>query len=199
MPDRAEALVDLRFETRADGETLVTALAQAAAEAARACRHEHRDRPGGIARLPLERTEASEGLVMEYAACARASGLGGGEAPLIGGGSDASTTGAMGIPSIDGLGPRGVRLPHERRANRNRDARAQGPGARTVSRESMKLRVVAARLGTVRTRACLALSRCSAALRGVAESSRRDAPHPRHAGRGRPRLAHVARKRAGFG
>jgi len=29
------------------------------------------------------------------------------EAPLIGGGSDASTSGAMGIASIDGLGPRG--------------------------------------------------------------------------------------------
>jgi glutamate carboxypeptidase len=31
-----------------------------------------------------------------------------GEAALIGGGSDASTTSAMGIPSIDGLGPRGI-------------------------------------------------------------------------------------------
>jgi len=43
----------------------------------------------------------------EYAGCARVHGLGGDEAPLIGGGSDASTTSAMGIPSIDGLGPRG--------------------------------------------------------------------------------------------
>ena len=43
-----------------------------------------------------------------YAACARASGLGGDEAPLIGGGSDASTSSSMGIASIDGLGPRGV-------------------------------------------------------------------------------------------
>jgi glutamate carboxypeptidase len=42
-----------------------------------------------------------------YAACARASGLGEGESPLLGGGSDASTSSAMGIPSIDGLGPRG--------------------------------------------------------------------------------------------
>ena len=31
-----------------------------------------------------------------------------GEAGLIGGGSDASTSGAMGIASIDGLGPRGI-------------------------------------------------------------------------------------------
>jgi glutamate carboxypeptidase len=34
-------------------------------------------------------------------------GLGGDEAPLVGGGSDASTSSALGIASIDGLGPRG--------------------------------------------------------------------------------------------
>jgi glutamate carboxypeptidase len=63
---------------------------------------------GGIARQPLERTEASASLMQSYAACARASGLGGEEAPLIGGGSDASTSSSMGIASIDGLGPRGA-------------------------------------------------------------------------------------------
>jgi glutamate carboxypeptidase len=62
---------------------------------------------GGIARPPLERTEASARLCAEYAACARAHGLGGEEAALVGGGSDASTSSALGIPSIDGLGPRG--------------------------------------------------------------------------------------------
>jgi glutamate carboxypeptidase len=62
---------------------------------------------GGVARLPLERSEASEKLLAEYGACARLQGLGGDEAPLIGGGSDASTSSALGIPSIDGLGPRG--------------------------------------------------------------------------------------------
>jgi glutamate carboxypeptidase len=46
-------------------------------------------------------------LYRAYAACARAEGLGDGEAPLIGGGSDASSTAAIGIASIDGLGPRG--------------------------------------------------------------------------------------------
>src|SRR6266540_1153948 len=34
--------------------------------------------------------------------------LGAGEAPLAGGGSDACTTAAAGVPSIDGLGPRGA-------------------------------------------------------------------------------------------
>ena len=63
---------------------------------------------GGIARFPLERSDESAALLAAYAACARASGLGGDEAPLIGGGSDASTTSTMGIASIDGLGPRGI-------------------------------------------------------------------------------------------
>ena len=47
-------------------------------------------------------------LMEAYGECARASGLGSGEAALIGGGSDASTSHALGIASIDGLGPRGI-------------------------------------------------------------------------------------------
>ncbi len=43
-----------------------------------------------------------------YGDAARAAGLASGEANLIGGGSDASTTSAIGIASIDGLGPRGI-------------------------------------------------------------------------------------------
>jgi glutamate carboxypeptidase len=62
---------------------------------------------GGVLRRPLERTEASARLLGEYGACARAHGLGSAEAPLIGGASDASTSASLGIPSIDGLGPRG--------------------------------------------------------------------------------------------
>ncbi len=108
VPDRAEALVDFRFETRADGEALIEqmrAVAEASANAVAGARIELQ---GGIARLPLERTDASVRLMEAYGACARASGLGAGEAGLIGGGSDASTSGAMGIASIDGLGPRGI-------------------------------------------------------------------------------------------
>ena len=51
---------------------------------------------------------ASAALRDEYAACARASGLGDGEAPLLGGGSDANTVAPLGVPAIDGLGPRGA-------------------------------------------------------------------------------------------
>jgi glutamate carboxypeptidase len=108
VPDRAEALIDLRFETRADGEALVEAIRRAADESAAAVPGTRFEVEGGIARLPLERTDASVKLMEDYGACARASGLGTGEAPLIGGGSDASTAAAIGVASIDGLGPRGI-------------------------------------------------------------------------------------------
>jgi glutamate carboxypeptidase len=62
---------------------------------------------GGVQRLPLERTDASASLLAQYGRSARAYGLGDVEAGLIGGGSDASTASALGIPAIDGLGPRG--------------------------------------------------------------------------------------------
>jgi glutamate carboxypeptidase len=108
VPDQAEALVDFRFESRADGEALVAALQDAAAESAASVQGTRIELSGGIGRLPLERTEASVRLMEGYGEAARASGLGSGEAALIGGGSDASTAHAMGIAAIDGLGPRGI-------------------------------------------------------------------------------------------
>jgi glutamate carboxypeptidase len=105
VPATASCEVDLRFETAVDGEALVEQLKVLAAEAAV---------PGTAAKVvlsswrdPLERTSASSALAKEYGECQRESGLGLGEAPLAGGGSDACTTGAAGIPTIDGLGPRG--------------------------------------------------------------------------------------------
>lgn len=107
VPDHATAEVDLRFCTRADGEELVRRFHQAAQEASASVPGTRIDVNGGVAREPLERTEASAALMAAYGTCAHASGLGHGEAALVGGGSDASTSSAMGIPSIDGLGPRG--------------------------------------------------------------------------------------------
>jgi len=107
VPDRVEAQVDLRFRTRVDGEQLVAAIRRAAEEAAATVPGTRIELHGGVARPPLERTEASARLYAEYAACARAQGLGAEEAPLIGGGSDASTAAVLGVPAIDGLGPRG--------------------------------------------------------------------------------------------
>lgn len=107
VPDRAECALDFRFVRLADGEATADALRRAAEEAAASVAGTQLSVSGGPARTPLERTEANVALYREYAACARAAGLGDAEAALIGGGSDASTTAAMGIPSIDGLGPRG--------------------------------------------------------------------------------------------
>jgi len=107
VPDHAEAHVDLRFCTRADGELLVERFREAAHRAAASVPGTRLQLSGGISREPLERSAESAALLEAYAACARASGLGSGEAGLIGGGSDASTTSSSGIPSIDGLGPRG--------------------------------------------------------------------------------------------
>ena len=107
VPDRAEALIDLRFITRADGEGAVAEMRALAAKAAQGIAGTHVELLGGLARPPLERTEANVALYREYAECARVAGLGTAEAALVGGGSDAATTAALGIASIDGLGPRG--------------------------------------------------------------------------------------------
>ncbi len=106
VPDHATCDIDLRFETTQDGEELVAALKRASIAA---CLDNTRiEIEGGVARHPLERTLASATLMKSYGECAKESGLGDGEAGLIGGGSDASTSSAMGIASIDGLGPRGT-------------------------------------------------------------------------------------------
>lgn len=106
VPDRAEAFVDIRFETVKDADSLMAAIREAATNAV--VPGTRIELEGGVARMPMERTEASALLLAEYEASARAAGLGAGEAPLVGGGSDASTSSALGIASIDGLGPRGL-------------------------------------------------------------------------------------------
>jgi glutamate carboxypeptidase len=107
VPDRAEGEIDLRFCSTADGDELVADVKRVADAAAASVAGTRIELKGGIARAPLERSDANVALMKEYGACARASGLGDAEAPLIGGGSDASTSSALGIASIDGLGPRG--------------------------------------------------------------------------------------------
>ena len=108
VPERAECKLDLRYETVAAAESLVAGLRAAAAAAAAEVPGVQLAVEGGVNRLPLERTDASAALRDEYAACARATGLGHGEAPLLGGGSDANTVAPLGVPAIDGLGPRGA-------------------------------------------------------------------------------------------
>ncbi len=108
VPETASCMLDLRYETVADAEELVSALRAAAETAAAGVPGVRLEVSGGANRLPLERSPASAALRDEYAACARASGLGDGEAPLLGGGSDANTVAPLGVPAIDGLGPRGA-------------------------------------------------------------------------------------------
>jgi glutamate carboxypeptidase len=108
VPDDASAEIDLRFETRADAESLLASLHEHAARVMAEMPGAILHLEGGVARLPLERTAASAALLERYRVAAERAGLGGGEAALIGGGSDASTSHAMGIASIDGLGPRGA-------------------------------------------------------------------------------------------
>jgi glutamate carboxypeptidase len=108
VPERAECKIDLRYETVADAEALVGRLRAAAEAAGAAVPGARMEVIGGVNRLPLERTPASAALRDEYAACARTAGLGDGEAPLLGGGSDANTVAPLGVPAIDGLGPRGA-------------------------------------------------------------------------------------------
>lgn len=105
VPDASEALVDMRYVTFKDAEALRSRVQEAAKECAV---------PGttieiqwGPGRNPMEKTEASDRLRAQYAHCQHLSGLGDGECELVGGGSDASTTAGEGVPSIDGLGPRG--------------------------------------------------------------------------------------------
>jgi glutamate carboxypeptidase len=108
VPERAECTLDMRYETVADAEALVANLRAAAESAAGAVPGVRVEVTGGANRLPLEKTPASAALRDEYAACARESGLGDGEAALLGGGSDANTVAPLGVPAIDGLGPRGA-------------------------------------------------------------------------------------------
>jgi len=108
VPDLASAELDIRFETAADGEELIGELASQAAAAERSVIGARIELTGGIARKPLERTPESQALYAEYAACAVAAGLAASEAPLVGGGSDGNTLSALGVPCIDGLGPRGA-------------------------------------------------------------------------------------------
>ncbi len=105
VPERARAELDFRFVRREDGEALVAKLGEVAR--AHGVDGVTIDLEGGLARAPLERTPASEALYRAYASHQREEGLGDGESALLGGGSDASTTAAVGVPSIDGLGPRG--------------------------------------------------------------------------------------------
>lgn len=120
VPERAELGLDARFETVRDATALDARLRALAAspfaglpdvpERLRA--HVRVELAGGVTRPPMEATDASQALRARYERAALECGLGSGEAPLQGGGSDANLLAAAGVPCIDGLGPWGAEF-HE--------------------------------------------------------------------------------------
>lgn len=106
VPGRAECSIDFRFVRSVDGHALVSRLDAVAQELA-AAGGVRFVLDGGVRRDPLERSAASVDLMERYARCAELAGLAHDECVLIGGGSDANTVSAIGVPAIDGLGPRG--------------------------------------------------------------------------------------------
>jgi glutamate carboxypeptidase len=106
VPDRAEAALDVRFEDTQAALDLLGRMREIAARVAKP--NTQLELIGGIKRPALARTAASGALYESYARCQQQAGLGSAEAGIIGGGSDANTLAHVGVPAIDGLGPRGA-------------------------------------------------------------------------------------------
>jgi glutamate carboxypeptidase len=102
VADRAAARVDVRVQTVADAATLEAAILGLRPDDP-ATRLEI---TGGINRPPLERSSAVVRLYEKAATVARGLGRDLAEG-AAGGGSDGNFTAACGVPTLDGLGPRG--------------------------------------------------------------------------------------------
>lgn len=123
VPERAAAHIDARFERMADVTAFEKALAGIASSpldgaphgwAPEKLRSVRLEVLGGVSRPPMERLAGTAALRERYERCASVMGLGVGEAPLQGGGSDANLLAAAGVPTLDGLGPYGRHF-HETR------------------------------------------------------------------------------------
>lgn len=108
VPDLASCELDLRFRDAAGQTALLSLLEQVCRDRALAIAGTRIELEVTVAREPWVRTQASAELCARYGACQQAAGLAWSEAQTIGGGSDANTIGARGVPTIDGLGPRGA-------------------------------------------------------------------------------------------
>ncbi|MBK6916125.1 MAG: M20/M25/M40 family metallo-hydrolase [Deltaproteobacteria bacterium] len=114
VPERARCLLDTRFDTLADAQRVIAQLQAWAAQpfgpdddVPDKLRTVRASLGGAMTRPPMEPSPASQALRLRYETCAAAVGLGVGEAPRQGGGSDGNLLAAFGVPSIDGLGPWG--------------------------------------------------------------------------------------------
>ncbi len=137
VPDAGTAELDLRFVTKADAAWLVKSLFDAAAEAAASVPGTTLTCVGGANRLPMERTPENVKLYELYVPGAKQYGLEASESPRVGGGSDACTTSAMGIASIDALGPRGKGFHTEDEHIDVKTMVPRAPGARGAAAEAL--------------------------------------------------------------
>jgi glutamate carboxypeptidase len=103
IANRAEMEVDLRVASKAEGERLARHILGLQAKQAGT----HLEISGGINRPPLERTEKIVQLYQKARGLAAELGIDLEEGPT-GGGSDGCFTAALGIPTLDGLGPDGA-------------------------------------------------------------------------------------------
>ena len=102
VPPAAEVTVDFRFWTAAEGERMCEGLGAFAPSDARV----GAEVSAVVSRPPMEPTP--ESLALHRTARAVAAALGFGlAAARVGGASDGNLTAAAGIPTLDGLGPRG--------------------------------------------------------------------------------------------
>jgi glutamate carboxypeptidase len=106
VPEEAELAVDFRAWTPAETDRVVSALHAYVPQDPRvvvSCE-------GGLNRPPMEPTPASTALFEKAARAADALGFQL-EGRRVGGGSDGSLTAAVGVPTLDGLGPAGRGAP----------------------------------------------------------------------------------------
>jgi glutamate carboxypeptidase len=104
VADLAEAEIDVRVARAADAAPLDQAMREALAR--EVVPGTSAELTGGISNPPMEKTEASARLVALAQQAARELGFEI-EDVATGGGSDGNYTAALGVPTIDGLGPIG--------------------------------------------------------------------------------------------
>jgi glutamate carboxypeptidase len=102
IADEAHATIDVRVPTTNDAHRIEADLRALQPRTKGTRLH----LSGGIGRPPLERTEGVARLFETAREVARALGRDLGEG-TTGGGSDGNFTGALGVPTLDGLGPPG--------------------------------------------------------------------------------------------
>lgn len=102
IPDEARAAIDVRAPTSADAQRIAGALAGLVPRLGGT----RLELSGGFGRPPLERTSQVVRLYERARRVAASLGQELGEGGT-GGGSDGNFTGALGVPTLDGLGPQG--------------------------------------------------------------------------------------------